>query len=522
MHLLISSLVAISLILLILSVKPAVIICQKDNSLGWKVLLGLIAAFILGYSLFFIHRLTHSVHHPIENILAIILVAGSIFVVMIINLSLTSILKTQDIAAKERYNAGHDSLTGLANRQLFLQTLDITLAAKQPFSVFILDINGFKQINDMLGHYFADQLLIKVATTIRQQLNQKCFLSRIGGDQFTIISCAVSETQINQLMTKIHTSLKNPFNINNYNINVQIGCGGTLFPTNSEDATSLLKQADLALRSAKQKQVAYVIYGTELANHAKARLEILSRLHEAIAENEFEVHYQPIIKRNADSICHIEALIRWPSRGGPFIPPDKFIPIAEESHLIGKVTVQVLDTICEHLRLLKQSNIQACIHVNLSTCDLQNEQISIYLAELIAQQRILPCELVLEVTETAIMQDITITKSILQKLSEQGFLISLDDFGTGYSSLSMLLKLPIDQIKIDRSFVNLMKQGETSHAIVKSIISLAHNLNCTVVAEGVETKESTELLNQLKCDYLQGYFFSKALPINELINTHKR
>ena len=520
MTILIQSLISISLLLLILSLKPTIIICQKDKHPGWKILLGLIGIFILTYAFFLIHLLNNSVHHPIENVLAVILTAGSIFVVMTINLSLKSIITTQKIAAKEYNNSHYDSLTGLANRHFFLQTLDTNVKNNLPFSLFILDIIAFKQINDMLGHYFADQLLIKITSLIQQQLNKKCFLSRISGDQFTIISCAISDQQINQLMMNIHKCLKASFNINNYNIKASICCGGTLFPNNSDEATRLLKQADLALSSAKKKQIPYVIYNAKLENHAKARLEILSRLHEAIKDREFEVHYQPIIELQANSTYHLEALIRWPSRGGTFIPPDKFIPIAEENNLISKITIQVLDNVCKHLLLLKESGITPCIHVNLSTCDLQNESISIYLAELIAQQRILPSELVLEVTETAIMTDIASTELILEKLSKQGVKISLDDFGTGYSSLSMLLKLPIDQIKIDRSFVNLMKKTKAGYAIVESIIFLAHNLNCTVVAEGVETKESVEILTQLKCDYLQGFYFSKALPVMTLINDY--
>ena len=512
-------LISIGSLLLIFSLKPAYRICQQNSHPGWKFLFGLITLFLLCYLIFSFHLFTHihSSENLIEDILTIILFSGSVFVKMVIELSLKSINKIKKIAIQEEYNSLHDSLTELPNRKYFLKTLNEKVKISKPFSLFVIDINRFKQINDMLGHYFADQLLIRVGQNLRKQVNSECFLSRISGDQYTLICCALSDEEISELMSAIYSSFKIPFNINNYNIKVDIFCGGALFPKTGKSVGVLLQQADIALRAAKQKQSDYVLYNDKLDNDAKSRLEISSKLHNALTNKEFEVYYQPMNKIQSDDTYHLEALVRWPQKEGGFISPDQFIPIAEQNNLIKQITLFVLNSICKNLYELKKNGTKACVHINLSARDLQDNLLSEQLAQLIEVGVLLPHELILEVTETAIMQDLSKAKKVLQKLSEQGFVISLDDFGTGYSSLSMLLELPIDQIKIDRSFVMSMHQEGIGYQIVKSIIFMAHNLNCTVVAEGVETKEVTEQLISLQCDYLQGYFYSQPLAFRSLV-----
>ena len=517
-------LISIGSLLLACSLKPAYRICQQSTHIGWKFLFGLISLFLFCYLAFSFHLFSHihSSANFIEDTLTIILFGGSVFVKMVIDLSLKSINKIQKIASTEEYNSLHDSLTELANRKYFLKTLNEKVKLSKPFSLFVIDINRFKQINDMLGHYFADQLLIRVGQNIKKQVNSECFLSRISGDQYTLICCALTDEEISHLMTTIYSSFKIPFNVNNYNLKVDISCGGTLFPKKGGSVGALLQQADIALRSAKQKQNDYVIYNDKLDNDAKSRLEISSKLHKALTNKEFEVYYQPMKKVQSDDTYHLEALIRWPQKEGGFIPPDQFIPIAEQNNLIQQITLFVLDSICKNLLQLKQAGIKACIHINLSARDLQDNLLSEQLAQLIEEHALLPHELILEVTETAIMKDLSAAKKVLQKLSDQGFIVSLDDFGTGYSSLSMLLELPIHQIKIDRSFVMSMQKEEIGYQIVKSIIFMAHNLNCTVVAEGVETKEVTDELISLQCDYLQGYYYSKPLDFPSLIEYCKQ
>lgn len=522
MNILAIMLVTTGLLLLSVSLKPAIVICRQDDHLGWKFLLFLMCLFVLGYLFFLDHLCTIKTASFVELCLSIILFGGSIFVVMVINFSLTSINKIQNIAQHERYNAQHDSLTGLPNRQCFLNTIEQKIAAAEPFSVFVLDLNDFKQINDVIGHYFGDQLLIQISNRINRVLPKNTFFARVGGDEFILLSSAVTQAEIKELTITINDTFKAPFFINDHKLNTSVSIGGSIFPDNSDQIVTLLQQADVAMYASKKTQVKYTLYDAALASDAKHRLVISTQLHTAVEHNEFELYYQPLIQPKPSGMLHVEALIRWPQPDGSFIPPDKFIPIAEQNGLIRAISRWVLTTIADHLRAFKKSGIDACIHINVSARDLQNDEFLLQLADLVTQGCILPHQLVLEVTESAIMTDIANTQTMLSRLSRQGFLISLDDFGTGFSSLSILRELPINQIKVDRSFVLDMAVGNTNHSIIRSIIFLAHNLDCSVVAEGVETQAMVDELVRLKCDYLQGYYYSKAQPLASLLSLCER
>lgn len=506
-------LVAFGLIFLSMSLKPAIKICRQDLSIGWKLLLLLILFFLLGYVTFFYYLSGIAVVSIVETCLATILFGGSIFVFMVIKFSLRSLEELTLIANKERHNALHDSLTGLPNRLHFMEAVSAKVTAAAPFSVFVLDLNDFKQINDVVGHYYGDQLLIKLARRLSAVLPDDCFFSRVGGDEFILLFDSVVDDDIAKLMAMIDKALLISFDINSYNFDVRISTGVSLFPEHSSAIAPLLQKADTAMYEAKKQRIPYRLYCDALDDDAKARLAISSRLHQALTENQFELYYQPLVKSKMTKTHHFEALLRWPQADGSFIPPDQFIPLAEQNGSIRQVTLWVLDNIVQHLADFAKQDIDACIHINLSVLDLQDERFSARLAALVRDGKLSPTQLVLEVTETAIMADVTKTRDILSKLSGMGFSISLDDFGTGFSSLSILRELPINQIKIDRSFVMAMHNGNTNNAIVRSIIFLAQNLGCSVVAEGVETKALAAELTLLKCDYLQGYYYCRPLPL---------
>jgi len=513
MNILSICLVAFGLIFLSISLKPAVKIYKQERSVGWQLLLLLIIFFLFGYCAFLYYLSTITTVSIVEICLSSILFGGSIFVFMVINFSLRSIEELHRVALQERHNALHDSLTGLPNRLNFMETVSAKAAAAAPFSVFVLDLNDFKQINDVVGHYYGDQLLIKLSKRLSAVLPDDCFFSRVGGDEFILLFDSIEHTAIVELMAIVDKALVQPFNINSYNFNVRISTGGSLFPYHSSEIVTLLQKADTAMYDAKKQKVAYRLYSDTLDDDAKARLAISSKLHLALAENEFQLYYQPLVKLQTTKVHHFEALLRWPQADGSFIPPVKFIPLAEQNGTIRQVSLWVLDTIIQDLVDFAAQDIDACIHINLSALDLQDDGFSTQLAELVREGRLSPTQLVLEVTETAIMADVAKTRDILSQLSRQGFNISLDDFGTGFSSLSILRELPINQIKIDRSFVMAMHNGNTNNAIVRSIVFLAKNLGCSVVAEGVETRAIAEELMLLNCDYLQGYHYSKALPL---------
>lgn len=515
-------LVAVGVCFLLFSLKPAATICMKDKHLGWKLIFLLIIFFIIGYCVFTVHLFAITNSSFVENTLSVILFAGSIFVLMVINFSVKSISNIQSIADIERYNSLHDSLTGIPNRKHFLNTIGEQLKLNKPFSVLVLDINSFKKTNEMIGHYCADYLLVKFVTAVKQKLPEDSFFARIGADEFALISEAVAPLEIEELNWKLHLPLAKPFNINGNLLKVSISVGASISTQNRDNPISLFQQAHIAMNVAKKKQIEFMLYDLSLDSDDKQRLEISNKLHSALDESEFDVFYQPLINRNGKAnnknIYHFEALIRWPQTDGSFIPPDKFIPIAEHNGLIQKITEYVLDKVGKHFHEFQQAGIEACIHINVSARDLQDNNFPRQLDNLIKEQKILAQQIVLEVTETAILVDIMAAKEMLLRLTKKGFLISLDDFGTGFSSLSLLLELPINQIKVDRSFVNAMVEGNTNHSIVRSVISLAHDLKCTVVAEGVETKALTEQLIKLKCDYLQGYYYSKPVSIASIID----
>ncbi|GIC77934.1 bifunctional diguanylate cyclase/phosphodiesterase [Moritella sp. F3] len=512
MNILSICLVALGLIFLSQSLRPAIKICKKVRSLGWQLLLLLIVFFFIGYCSFLYYLANITTVSIVEICLSTILFGGSVFVFMVINFSLSSIEALHLVAQQERHNALHDSLTGLPNRQHFMQSVTAKVTAAAPFSVFVLDLNDFKQINDAVGHYYGDQLLIQLSKRLAQALPKDCFFSRVGGDEFVLLFDSVEDAEIIKLMGTVDNALLEPFNLDSYNFNVRLSTGVSLFPHDSGEIAPLLRKADTAMYEAKKQRVSYRLYNDALDNDAKTRLAISSKLQLALAESQFEIYYQPVLKLKATKNHHFEALLRWPQADGSFIPPDQFIPLAEQNGSIRQVTLWVLDRICIHLAYFARKDIDACIHINLSALDLQDDRFATHLADLVCEGRLSPTQLVLEVTETAIMADVAKTREILSKLSRQGFRISLDDFGTGFSSLSILRELPINQIKIDRSFVMAMHNGNTNNAIVRSIIFLAQNLGCSVVAEGVENKAIAEELIQLRCDYLQGYYYCKPLP----------
>lgn len=510
-------LVAFGLIFLSTSLKPAINICKQDRSLGWKLLLLLILFFIVGYFAFLYYLSAITVVSIVETCLATILFGGSIFVLMVIKFSLRSLENLNLIAQKERHNALHDSLTGLPNRLHFMSEVSAKVKQTVPFSVFVLDLNDFKQINDVVGHYYGDQLLIKLSQRMVKALPKDCFFSRVGGDEFILITDAVSHVDIEALTMLITDALIKPFNINDYNMNVGVSIGISLFPADAHEIAPLLQKADTAMYVSKRKQLSYMLYNESLDDDAHARLIISSKLNLALELNQFTLFYQPLLKEKITKTHHFEALLRWPQVDGSYIPPDKFIPLAEQNGLMREITYWVLMQIIEDLSVFAEHDIDVCIHINLSARDLQDDTLSKHLSELVRTGKLSPTQLVLEVTETAIMSDVSHARDILLQLSTQGFHISLDDFGTGFSSLSILRELPINQIKIDRSFVMDMHSGNTNNAIVRSIIFLAQNLGCSVVAEGVETQAMAEELIQLKCNYLQGYYYCRPLPLRSIL-----
>ncbi|WOD08443.1 putative bifunctional diguanylate cyclase/phosphodiesterase [Marinomonas sp. GJ51-6] len=511
------SLILLGMVALVLSLRPTYDICSRNKSLGWNILLFLIVLFILGYGGMLYFQLSQPATGLIYAVISCILCGGGMFVFVVSKLSHKSIIKLEEVADVERHNALHDSLTDLPNRKHILQRMTEYAESQTPFTLLSIDLNNFKQVNDALGHHYGDELLIAVSARFRELLPSNTFVSRMGGDEFALIVNTNEEKAYLHVVNLIHDTLKQPFQVMGYDINVYLSIGVSLFPNQATELDELLKQADIAMYESKKHRQKYVLYRDEFNAGGSEKLVISTGIKAALEREEFELHYQPIVNPD-NSIYGAEALIRWPQADGSYISPNKFIGIAEQSVLIGEITAWVLNKSFLDLQEMKKGGFTGCLHINLSAQDLQND--AVYQLALQFSEKDPSCvdQLVFEITESAMMKDLYAGKKMMLKLSEIGFRFSIDDFGTGFSSLSLLRELPVNQIKIDRSFITNMSVGSVNHSIVKSTLFLAKSLNCSVVAEGVENQNVGQELSHLECDYMQGFHYSRAIPLTKFVD----
>jgi diguanylate cyclase (GGDEF)-like protein len=415
----------------------------------------------------------------------------------------------------------NDPLTGLPNRAFLIERLQEVLNRAQQhsdylFAVLLLDCDRFKVINNSLGHPIGDQLLVAVARRLESYLRPGNTLARIGGDEFGILLEEVeSLDEAIHLAEKLQTELEIAFHLAENNVSLNASIGIVLATSNYHQPEHILRDADTAMYQAKAKGKArYQVFEPDMYHRAMKTLTLETDLRQAIANQEFSVHYQPIVRLADSQIIGVEALVRWyPERGGVISPGD-FVPVAEESGLIIPIDRWVLRQSCQQLFRWQQqglSHLPLSISVNLSAKHFTKSNL-VEQIDLILQETQLDCHsLNLEITESAIIQNETDASRILEQLKERQIKLTLDDFGTGFSSLSYLHRFPIDAIKIDRSFVS--ERGETiaNLEIVRSVLNLAHSLGIEAIAEGIETAQQLAQLKELGCEYGQGYFFFKPL-----------
>jgi diguanylate cyclase (GGDEF)-like protein len=515
------AIVAVGIFLLIFSLKPAYQICRYEKGFGWKTLTALIVVFILGYLIFWADLFLSPSIHLTFPILALILFGGSVFVILTITFSLKTIRQANQLAQDEQRASLHDTLTSLANRKYLLQSLKELVHSRQMFSLLLIDLNNFKQINDGLGHYFGDKFLISVAALLKEATENYGRLYRMGGDEFAIIFPDDNDDKILNLIDSIHHALHAPVQVMTYSMKTSASIGITKFPDNGHEVFNLLKQADLAMYDSKKKHKRYTFYHDQLGSNSYEKLKLSIRLSDALKNNEFDLHYQPIMQGQPKSISSLEVLLRWPQADGSFVSPDSFIPIAEKSALISALTKWVIQRAARDLSELRAHGFYGSLHINLSAKDFQDDEIIEQLRALLDSGQIQPTDFVFEITEGAVFEDIDKAKRVTHEMNALGFSFSIDDFGTGYSSLIILRELPIKQIKIDRSFVIEFHQKEANRTIIYALIRLAKDLHLSVVAEGVETSSVEQALIELGCNYLQGYLYFRPEPLNRLLhNTH--
>lgn len=509
--------IAIGILLLVYSLRPACNICRNDKAWGWKVLAVLVLAFVGGYAFFLIRTIFLPVIDNATLILSLILLGGAIFVALIIPLSLNSILSFNRIAIDERHQSLHDNLTGLPNRKFFIEELRSHVSKRNPFIVLLIDLNNFKEINDGLGHYLGDKFLIAVASQLQSTLQSIGTVFRLGGDEFAVIVPNQTIENIEVVTNRVHHMFKSPMTVMTYSMKMSASIGISHFPSSSEDVFGLIKQADLAMYESKTLSKPFIVYHPELGLASYERLKLSLKLSEAIRHQEFQLYYQPIISGLDKSLASFEVLIRWPQKNGSMISPDKFIPIAERSTLMGQLTQWVIQQSCHDLKQLRAKGFKGALHINLSAKDLQTNEIETLLTSLLENKALQPGDFLFEVTEGAMLHDLEQARQIMASINKLGFHFSIDDFGTGFSSFIILRELPIREIKIDRSFVSSIQNNEASKSIVNSILRLGRELECQVVAEGVETSGIEAILIQQGCDYLQGYHYAKPQPLHGVV-----
>jgi diguanylate cyclase (GGDEF)-like protein len=431
-------------------------------------------------------------------------------------------LDLRRLSELNRHQALHDHLTGLPNRGSFGQQVEhaIGVADKDgsQLAVLLMDLDRFKEINDTLGHRYGDLLLVELARRLESVLRRSDTVARLGGDEFGILvrQLSAEDVDLEQALERILAALEQPFQVDGLPLHVEASIGIARFPAHGHDVDLLLQRADVAMYLAKETGAAHAIYAAALDRHDAAGLTLLSELPRAIRNHELVLHYQPKLTLKSGELAGVEALVRWdhPTRG--LIAPADFVPAAEKTGLIEALTRYVLDEALGQVARWESQGRHLNVAVNLSMRNLHDTGLPEQVARLLLKWQLPGSRLTVEITESSIVSDPVKSATVVGRLGELGLGIAVDDFGTGYTSLSYLARLAVTQLKIDRSFVENMQTHADDAAIVRSIITLGHDLGLELVAEGVETQATCDHLAELGCDTVQGYWVSRPLPPAEL------
>lgn len=452
-------------------------------------------------------------HFHVKNIP--IIVQGQIIGIHAIGRNISEQLRIEDQLLKLAYYDGH---TGLPNRvkftQLLEQHIERSKKKKRELAVVIIDIDRFKHINDSIGHYSGDLVIKEFANRIRSATPSGTYIGHLAGDKFTLILTKnVCVNEVKRVVNEVQSSIVKPIVHNNQEFFVTSSIGISMYPSDGTDADHLMKHADIAMNRVKSMGGNSVLFfNNEMIEQAIQRTKLESSLRKALRNQEFFLCYQPLLDLQNEKLYGSEALIRWKHPINGIVPPNEFIPIAEETGLIKEIGLWVLKTACKQNKEWQDMGLgELVISVNVSAHQFQQPQFVQQVKDALAEADLEPKYLRLELTESVMVQNVEKSISIMNEIQNLGVKISIDDFGTGYSSLSYLKNFPIDYLKIDRSFINNLREDNFDNAIVKAIITMGHGLSLKVVAEGVETEEQMSLLKVMKCHFVQGYYINKPL-----------
>lgn len=433
------------------------------------------------------------------------------------------VMSISDVTAQvaQEREARLDPLTGLPDRNLLWDRAQQAISEShrdgRPVSLLLMDVTQLREINSAFGHHYGDQLLRQLADRLREVFGHTETIARLGGDEFGVLLAGMPQATATLLAHRFLEAVEQGFTVEGTAIHLSLRIGLAGYPGHARDAATLVRSADIAMYVAKRDGVGLAVYTTERDESSTERVMLTGELRGAIDNEQLILHYQPKVHLRTSSAQHVEALLRWnhPRRG--IIPPDSFVFLAEGNGLIRRLTLWTFNEALRQVRAWCDGGDRIGVAVNLSASMLQDEEIVMRIAEMLQRWNVEPELLRVEITETAIMADSARARDVLNALQSMGIELSIDDFGTGYSSLAYLQKLPVSEIKIDKSFVRHMAINPADERIVRSINDLDHDLGMVVVAEGVEDEETLQLLRRMGCDVAQGYHLSRPLPGPELL-----
>lgn len=474
------------------------------------------------------HMYGHGINSPALAIwvfLSTLSILGCSLLVSMIDsqIKTTRLAKKLHQANRELHKlAMHDPLTLLPNRAYLEEQLDHYIqgaSSGSAFALMFLDLDGFKMINDAYGHHIGDRLLIMVTERLKNILDSDHVLARVGGDEFVLLTPSTSAEMAERIASGMVKAIEKPFHISDYELMVSISIGIALYPPHGSEGRDMMFNADVAMYHTKNNgRNGFSVYRPDMNPMGKSQVQLKNELWRALYHNELRLFYQPKNDAGSGQIIGYEALVRWqhPVRG--LLSPDKFLPVAEKSGMIIQVGEWVLNEACRQLAIWHaQGNTELSVSVNLSALQFEQEMLAQVVLNALTTNNVPPEKMILEITETTAMRSPKETIRILNILKEHGIQVSIDDFGTGYSSLLYLQSIPASELKIDRAFVREINNNHTDTRLLAMIIELAKNMNLNIVAEGVETEEQQRQLTELGCNILQGFYFSRPVPPEQLV-----
>jgi diguanylate cyclase (GGDEF)-like protein len=477
---------------------------------GWAVLM-LPSLFAVGALAVLILDHFHSV-----STLAVLLATATVLAA-VIRAALT--FREVRSLAESRRQAHTDELTGLGNRRLVYTQLEAAIRTRRSndsLALLILDLDRFKEVNDALGHHLGDKLLCLIGPRLSDQLRADDVLARLGGDEFAVLLRGADSRQATAAAARLLDALQAPFGLEGIALHVDASVGIAVCPDHASDAIGLLQRADVAMYQAKAARSGWQVYAFHPGEHGRDRLQTIEDLRTAVDQGQFLLHYQPKVDTRTGTVVGVEALVRWEHPAQGLLYPDTFLPLAEQTGLMRSLTSTVLRAALAQALTWRQGGLDLSIAVNLSVANLIDTHLPAEVGDLLAGFGLPASALELEITEGTLMVDPERSGKVLDDLRALGVRIAVDDYGTGYSSLAYLQRLPVDELKLDKSFVLPMLEDQRGMAIVRTTIDLAHSLGLRLVAEGVETEAHLRELARLGCDLAQGYHISRPLPAEDL------